>query len=163
AVEQDFPESLESVLKNRWEEFSGLFAKDMAEGSRNTAQLKLYAAARRLSEAMEENTVPDAILEIGSNLLGCEQIAILSLPRKTKEKLFIRSTGLTADRVDLLRKQAQEILEAIPEGEFYIRGNSSESPAVLRSHGISAQVPLWQNSEMKGAVLFFDLLPQRNG
>jgi hypothetical protein len=33
----------------------------------------------------------------------------------------------------------------------------------LSSLGISARIPFWLDSATKGAIVFFDLLPQRNG
>jgi hypothetical protein len=63
---------------------------------RHTIWSRLYAASERLSMAVREGDVADAVIEIGSNLLGCEEIVIVQLHAETKLMSFLASVGVSA-------------------------------------------------------------------
>ncbi|MGC2694986.1 MAG: hypothetical protein WA738_04265 [Candidatus Angelobacter sp.] len=122
---------------------------------------KLYAAANALQQAVREGMVADAIFEIGSNLLGCEQMALVRCEQHDRIA-FAGSVGFNPRQVEAIRRNAKRILEEAPEDSIYIK-NGAEDRSFLSSLGITARIPFRLDSATKGAIILFDLLPQRNG
>jgi hypothetical protein len=122
---------------------------------------KLYAAANALQQAVREGVVADAIFEIGSNLIGCEQMALLMSERQGRVA-FAASTGFHPKQVEAIRRNAKRILEEAPADSIYIQ-TGAEDQSFLSSLGITARIPFRLDSMTKGAIILFDLLPQRNG
>jgi hypothetical protein len=125
------------------------------------AMAKLYAGTKRLHQAVKEGAVAEAIAEIGSNLMGCEQMAVLATQDKGNKIILIGSVGLDRKQLSSMRSNARAIMEEAPADTIYMKSDG-EKP-VLSSLGITAVVPFWLDSTTKGAIVFFDLLPQRNG
>lgn len=123
---------------------------------------KLYAAAKALQQAVREGMVADAIFEIGSNLIGCEQMALLVTREQQDRVAFAGCAGFNPKQVEAIRWNAKRILEEAPADSIYIK-NGAEDRSFLSSLGISARIPFWLDRASKGAIVFFDLLPQRNG
>src|SRR6516225_9270263 len=75
-------------LEQHLQDLSMLYEKQCAEVSPDNvkymALAKLYAGAKRLHQAVKEGAVADAIVEIGSNLIGCEQMAVIVAGGKRK-------------------------------------------------------------------------------
>lgn len=159
----DTATSLELLLNDRWTEYLQSCAENLPGDEKYGVEMKLYAAVRRLNESVHEGTVAEAIIEIGSNLMACEQMAILVTGRQKKKDPLAQSVGLTEQVQERLRSTATELAQAIPEGEPYVKGETKTAHPLLISLGITAAVPLCQNKKLKGAILFFDFLPQRNG
>lgn len=124
---------------------------------------KLYAGAMRLHQAVKEGTVPEAIVEIGSNLMGCEQMALLLIREQWNHIAFINSVGLDLKRLEAVRMNAKGIIEEAPADHVYIQSEAKKPDVFLSSLGVTAYVPFWLDSATKGAIVFFDLLPQRDG
>jgi hypothetical protein len=127
-----------------------------------TVSARLYSAARTLHQAVREGIVENAIFEIGSNLIGCEQVALLVTSEQQDRVDFIGSAELDPNQLDTLRRNAKRIIEEAPADAIFIK-TGIEDGAFLSSLGISARIPFWLDSATKGAIVFFDLLPQRNG
>jgi hypothetical protein len=123
---------------------------------------KLYAAAKALQQAVRENMVADAIFEIGSNLMGCEQIALLVTCEQQDRVAFVGSDGFNPEQLEAIRRNAKRIIEEAPGDSIYIR-TGAEDRSFLSSLGITARITFQLNSATKGAIVLFDLLPQRNG
>lgn len=123
---------------------------------------KLYAGAKRLCQAVEDGAVVDAIVEIGSNLIGCEQMALLALPERRNSVVLISSVGLDLKQLEAMRKNAKGIIGQAPVDDIYIESEAEKPNRFLSSLGVTACVPFWLDSTTKGAIFFFDLLPQRN-
>lgn len=124
---------------------------------------KLYAAANALQQAVREGMVADAIFEIGSNLIGCEQMALLVTCKQQDSIAFSSSTGFNPQQLEAIRRNAKRILEEVPADSIYIKSGAAEDRSFLWSLGISACIPFWLDGATKGAIVFFSLLPQRNG
>ena len=123
---------------------------------------KLYAAANALQQAVREGVVADAIFEIGSNLIGCEQMALLITCKQQDRVALVRSVGFNPKQVEAIQWNAKRILEEAPADAIYIKAEA-EDRSFLSSLGITARIPLQLDSATKGAIILFDLLPQRNG
>lgn len=159
----DSATSLELLLDERWTEYLQSCSENLPGNERYAVEMKLYAAVRRLSEAIREHTVAEAIIEIGSNLMACEQMAILVIGPGRKKDPLLQSVGLSQPVQEKLRSNATGVVRAIREGEPYVKEDAETPHPLLFSLGITAAVPLWQNKKLKGAIVFFDFLPQRNG
>jgi hypothetical protein len=129
---------------------------------KQTVWARLYSAANTLHRAVREGIVENAIFEIGSNLIGCEQIALLVMPKKQDRVDFIGSAEFDPARVDTLRLNAKRIIQEAPTDSIFIE-TADKDRSFLSSLGISARIPFWLDSATKGAIVFFDLLPQRKG
>lgn len=127
------------------------------------ALAKLYAGAKRLHQAVKEGAVADAIVEIGSNLMGCEQMALLIMREQWDHITFINSVGLDLKRIEAMRMNAKGIIEEAPADDIYIKSEAKKPDLFLSSLGVTAYVPFWLDRSTKGAIVFFDLLPQRDG
>jgi hypothetical protein len=123
---------------------------------------KLYAAAKVLQQAVKENMVADAIFEIGSNLMACEQMALLVTCEQQDRVAFVGTDGFTPEQLKAIRRSAKRIIEEVPANSIYIR-TGAEDQSFLASLGITAHIPVRLDSARKGAIVLFDLLPQRNG
>lgn len=125
---------------------------------------KLYTVSEIMLSAMRQGRVPSALEEICSNLLGCEQLAIIDIKSATGRVQFLTSQQLSpamrtavAEQGHFLESQIQRgILQVIPD-------KSDEESGKLSDLRITALVPLWLDQESSGCLLLFTLLPQRSG
>jgi hypothetical protein len=129
---------------------------------KQTVLARLYSAANALHQAVREGIVENAIFEIGSNLIGCEQVALLVMSKQQDRVDFIGSAEFNPKQLDTLRQNAKRIIEEAPADSIFIE-TAGKDRSFLSSLGISARIPFWLDSATKGAIVFFDLLPQRNG
>ena len=150
-------------MDDRWFDYLQSCSENHPGNEKHAVEMKLNAAMRRLSEALVEHTVADAIIEIGSNLMACEQMAILVIEPEKKKDPVLQSVGLTEQVLESLRSNATGIVTAVREGELYVKEHTDKPHPLLFSLGATAAVPLWQNKKPKGAIVFFGFLPQRNG
>src|SRR5215467_6378785 len=123
---------------------------------------RLYSAANTLHQAVRNGIVENAIFEISSNLIGCEQVALLVMSKQRGRVDFIGSVEFNPTRLDTLRRNAKRIIEEAPADSILIE-TADKDRSFLSSLGISARIPFWLDGVTKGAIVFFDLLPQRNG
>ncbi len=127
------------------------------------AMAKLYAGTKRLHQSIKEGAVAEAIAEIGSNLMGCEQMALMVTQGKGNKVTLIGSVGLNQMQLSSMQINAGAIMEEAPADTIYMKSDEEKPDSLLSSLGITAFVPFWLDSTTKGAIVFFDLLPQRNG
>src|SRR5258708_11254366 len=74
--------SLAELLDGRSREYLQHCLKTTPAAERHTIWSRLFAVTQRLKQAVQDggkSSVSDAIIEIGSNLLACEEIAGLGL------------------------------------------------------------------------------------
>jgi len=154
-------------LEQHLQDLSAQYLQRCAEMSlrdgKHAMMAKLYAGAKRLHQAVKEGAVADAIVEIGANLIGCEQMALIVARGKRNKVAFIGSAGLNRRQLDSMRMNARAIIEEACTGTIYMPSDGEEPDPFLSSLGITAFVPFWLDYTTKGAIVFFDLLPQRNG
>lgn len=129
---------------------------------KQTVLARLYSAANTLHQAVMNGIVENAIFEISSNLIGCEQVALLVMSRQRGRVDFISSVEFNPTRLETLRRNAKRIIEEAPADSIVIE-TAGKDQSFLSSLGISARIPFWLDGVTKGAIVFFDLLPQRNG
>src|SRR5207248_845772 len=81
---------------------------------KQTVLARLYSAANTLHQAVREGIVENAIFEIGSNLIGCEQVALLAMSKQHDRVDFIGSAEFNPTQLDTLRRNAKRIIEETP-------------------------------------------------
>jgi hypothetical protein len=123
---------------------------------------RLYSATNTLQQAVRNGIVENAIFEISSNLIGCEQVALLVMAMQGGRVDFIGSVEFSPARLETLRRNAKRIIEEAPPDSILIE-TAGRDQSFLSSLGISARTPFGLDGLTKGAIVFFDLLPQRNG
>ncbi|MGA8870304.1 MAG: hypothetical protein WB460_04150 [Candidatus Acidiferrales bacterium] len=160
--------TLVQQLEARTREYLNYCAKTIPSEERHTIWSRLYAAAHRLRNAVVTGggnyaAVADAVLEIGSNLLGCEEIAVLRLDSNSKFVYMVSSVGITPAHRRALKTHTEEISAEINRGQVRIVDKRVPGDEFLASIGITALVPLSQGHTLEGAIVFFSLLPQRTG
>lgn len=126
----------------------------------HSAWLKLYAASERLRIAVRERDVLQALLEIGSNLMACEEMAVIAV-QKDGHMSVLASSGFTEHRAEVLIAKAEQIAAEIGRGQIIIVNGCGK--AVWSELGVTAFVPVCHKSEPRGALIFYKLLPQRTG
>ncbi len=125
---------------------------------------KLYTANQTMLSAMGQARAISALVEICSNLLGCEELAIVEVDHATGKVQFLVSEGLASHQGDTIAQAARQLESRIDPGSPHIP--SDEDGKVdfgLGKLGISAVIPLWKDAESSGALVLLQLLPQRSG
>jgi hypothetical protein len=154
-------------LEQHLQDLSRQYLRQCAETSprdeKHATMAKLYAGTKRLYQAVLEGAVAEAIVEIGSNLMGCERMALMIGRGNGEDIAFIGSVGLDPKQLTAVRMKARAILEEASTDIIYMTSDGEKPDPFLSSLGITAFVPFWLDHTTKGAIVFFDLLPQRNG
>lgn len=125
---------------------------------------KLFTVSQIMLSAIREDNVLSALEEICSNLLGCEQLAIVEISHDTGLVHFRKTQQLSSEMRIALTDQGRFLESQIQQGEIQYRSDENDdNPARLSQLWINALVPLWLDRESSGALLLFELLPQRSG
>ena len=157
------PASLERDLRNLSLQYLQRCSELPLTHQEQMTLAKLYAGAKRLHQAVREGAVAEAIVEISSNLIGCEQMALVLMGERWDNLTFIGSVGLNLKQLEAMRMNAKGIIEEAPADAIYIKSEAEKPDLFLSSLGVTAYVPFFLDSTTKGAIVFFNLLPQRNG
>ncbi len=124
---------------------------------------KLYAASKILLAAMRDGRVIAVLLEISSNLLGCEHLAIVEIEVESGRIQLLGEEGLSPKDREALLKNGGLLEPLIAPGGPWIPSDRAERYSPLVPHGISALVPLWKDERSSAVIVLFGLLPQSNG
>ena len=122
---------------------------------------KLYAASRVLLAANEEKRVVPALVEICSNLLACEELAIVEVKGRTREIQFLGEENLLPDQRTILMGNAETIEKWITPGNPFFPRHARGEARVHFPLSVSAVVPLWRDEHSSAAIVLLRLLPQR--
>jgi hypothetical protein len=140
------------------------FLKQSLESTPNSgAWVKLYAASQTLLSAMQQDRVAAALVEISSNLLGCEEVAIVEIEGDPRTVQFLGEEGLSPENRQGLIQSGRFLGPMITPGECWIPWDQERSYSPFIPRRINALIPLWNDERSSGAMLLFELLPQRNG
>jgi len=95
--------------------------------------------------------------------MACEEVAILQVTANQKELSVLDSVGLSERQRRALESHAAQIAAEIDKERVFMAGEKGLDDTLFASLGIQAFVPLRQNRKAQGAIVLFNLLPQRNG
>ena len=124
--------------------------------------MRLYAASERLKLALHDGDAAQAILEIGSNLMGCEEMGILGMDQ-TSSLSFLARSGIGTEHEQALAVHVRELVAVIEADEILLAQEEESGSAFCSELGITAFVPVWHDRKPRGAIVFYRLLAQRNG
>jgi hypothetical protein len=127
----------------------------------NPMWVRLYSATDRLKQAVRKNNVSQTILEIGSDLMGCSDMAILELHGDSTLSLLAGS-GMTAGREQALAANAGALVSAIETRQISIANTHTPHDQLWSELGTTAFVPVWHQGRPRGGIIFYRMLPQRN-
>lgn len=127
----------------------------------NPMWVRLYSATERLRQAVRENNVARTILEIGSDLIGCDDMAIVKLHRDSSLSLLAAS-GMTAGRQQALAANAVAIASAIATRQISIANAHTAYNQLWSELGATAFVPVWHEGRPRGGIIFYRMIPQGN-
>jgi hypothetical protein len=126
----------------------------------NPMWVRLYSATERLRQAVREHTVCQTILAIGSDLMGCADMAILELHEDSTLSLLAGS-GMTAGRKQALAAKAEALVSAIEMRQISIANTHTPYDQLWSELGTTAFVPVWHLGRPRGGIIFYRMLPQR--
>lgn len=125
---------------------------------------KLQTVSQIMLAAMREGRVPSALEEICSNLLACEQFAIVEIARATGRVQFRKAHCVPSEMSAAIAERGKLLESQIGLSTPRITTDKSDkSPEELSRMGISVLVPLWSDETSSAAMLLFQLLPQHSG
>jgi len=122
---------------------------------------RLEAAQQRLRESSGQTDTLEALREIVTGLLGCEQIGLFTVDHG-KSRLFW-SFGIDAQHHETLESFPGFVLEHVMQGEFQLveaagrqRGNDS-------SRSLQVFLPIRMDGRTLAVLVMVKLLPQKIG
>lgn len=122
---------------------------------------KLYAASQVLLAATQEKRVVPALVEICSNLLACEELAIVEVKRHTRDIQFLGEENLFSDQRTILTGNPETVEKWITPGNPFFPRHVRTEASVQLPLSVSAVIPLWRNEHSSAAIVLLRLLPQR--
>ena len=130
-------------------------------GAQEVIDLRPDAARKRLRECRTPAEACEAIREIVSNLLGCEEMAVYRFGSKDPQISLVWSFG-----IDPRAYATKELFNApglarVIAGEIYVDAESIRAEAVSRRKVVSAAVPIQYRGKTAAALTLFRLLPQK--
>lgn len=138
--------------------------RDFAElEQRHNDLASLYVAADQLHGTFDEKAVVTAIEEIVINLIGCEQFGVFDLDPASGQMRLIRSFGLPRHIKETLDASQGILGRAVATGEVILTSPANAASLLAHERGLTACVPLMVSSRVSGAILLFELLPQKSG
>ncbi len=129
---------------------------------RNNDLANLYVATYRLHGTVDELEVMTAIEEIVINLIGCEQFGLFDLDGVAGKLRLVRSMSLPEQVGESLDGTGGLVGRALETGVVML-GSATEPSPLPNERGLTACVPIKVGSQVFGALLLFDLLPQKRG
>lgn len=125
----------------------------------NAKLAALFVSSARLQESMDRKGVIDAILEIVANLIGSEEVAVLTAASDGSLRLA-GGTGIDRAVFEHMPPGRGIIGQVVATGQKFVRGETA--PRMAPNEGaLSACVPLSIDDKVIGAVAIFRLLPQK--
>ena len=118
------------------------------------------AARKRLRECSDHQQACEAIREIVSNLMGCEEMALLRLDCGSGSASMIWSFGLDREAFRLSQELRNAAMPALIAGEAYVYASNDNGKAAKAE--ISALIPIQFRGITAGVLVLFKLLPQKS-
>jgi chemotaxis protein CheD len=124
---------------------------------------RVAVALRRLESCARPSEVMEAVSEILSQLVGCEEFAVLGLNAAGTGFSSASAMGLDRDRLQALLS-TRGVLAQVARGEgTYVAGRTPGASPSEPEEGLTACVPLLAGERIGGVLALFRLLPQKRG
>lgn len=126
-----------------------------------SACAKLYTASSVLLAATQNKQVVPALVEICSNLLACEELAVVEVKRHTRSVCVLAEENLSPDQRRILTENPDVLDKWITPGKPAFSEHQDVQASAHLPLTISAVVPLWRDQNSSAAIVLLRLLPQR--
>ncbi len=134
----------------------------MSIGSRTPpVRARTSAALHRLQACTRQLEALGAVGEILSQLLGCEEYALLAREPAAEGFSLIAAVGVHLEQVQPLLAPGAMSEHVAREGVAYLVGRSSPRGASAHEAGLTACVPIMSGERVSGVLVLFRLLPQK--
>jgi hypothetical protein len=114
-----------------------------------------------LLAATQGKRVVPALIEICSNLLACEELAIVEVKRDTRSVDVLGEENLSSGQRTILTGNPNAIEKWIAPGSPAYPGPLNAGAGGHSPLSVSAVVPLWRDENSSAAIILLGLLPQR--
>jgi len=122
---------------------------------------RLQAARRRLRESVNRADTLEAIREIVTNLLGCEEIGLFTVEQGNSGLLW--SFGIDPQQHRTLDTFEESALHRVLQGEFHVAQVAHEGVSNHTHSPIRVFVPILLNGRTVAVLVMVKLLPQKLG
>jgi hypothetical protein len=135
--------------------------KMTARGVSRREDPRLEAAQRRLRESVGQSDTLEAIREIVTNLLGCEEIGLFTVEEGNSGLFW--SFGIDPQRHGTLDTFEESALHRVLQGEFHVAQTAHEGHGNHGNPPLRAFVPICLNGRTVAVLVMLKLLPQKLG
>lgn len=132
----------------------------MARAS-GTSDPRLQAAQRRLRESVGQADTLEAIREIVTNLLGCEEIGLFTVERGNSWLLW--SFGIDPRKHRTLDTFDEAALHRVLQGELHVARVAYEGQSDHVNPPLRVFIPIRRNGCTVAVLVMLRLLPQKLG
>lgn len=132
-------------------------------GTQGVIDLRPDAARKRLRECKSQPEACEAIREIISNLLGCEEMAVYRFGGKRAELSLVWSFGIELKACRVRELFSERMLAQVVAGELYVDEELIRTTVKGGGAQVSAAVPIQFRGKTAAALTLFGLLPQKTG
>jgi hypothetical protein len=122
---------------------------------------RLEAAQKRLRESVGQADALDAIREIVTNLLGCEEIGLFDVEQGKSGLLW--SFGIDPQQHGTLDTFDTSALQCVLRGEYHIAQVAHEGQNHRAEPALRVFVPICLNGNTVAVLVMLKLLPQKLG
>lgn len=119
------------------------------------------AAALQHLRASREGGALGAVGEIVSQVLGCEEHALLAVEAPGVRLRPVAAMGLSPERLEALQVPQGIVGLVALHGVPYVAGRTSSIGATSHEAGLTACIPLRTGKEVRGVLALFRMLPQK--
>jgi hypothetical protein len=123
----------------------------------------IEAARERLRESLDAAETLEAIREIASNLLGCENMVLLCIDRKTGAFYPFWSFGIDAAKRSMMEALEEPASYCAALGSTYIARDLEDQSASRQHPRVTVFVPIRYQGEIKAVLALLQFLPQKLG
>jgi GAF domain len=125
---------------------------------------RLEAAQKRLLESMDQADAIEAIREIVTNLLGCEEIGLFTVGHGNERNSgLLWSFGIDPQQHKTLDAFEPSALHRVREGELHIAKATPDGHGNHETRPLRAFVPICLDGRTVAVLVMFKLLPQKLG
>lgn len=120
---------------------------------------RLEAAQKRLRESVNRADTLEAIREIVTNLLGCEEIGLFTVEAGNSGLLW--SFGIDPERHGSLASFEESALHRVLQGEFHIAQMEHDDRVNYANPPLRVFVPILWKGRTAAVLVMVKLLPQK--
>ena len=122
---------------------------------------RLEAAQKRLRESASQADALEAVREIVTNLLGCEEIGLFTVDQSNS--LLFWSFGIDPERHKTLDIFGEPAIHRVLRGEFQIVRAAKEGDSSFTTQPLRVFVPIRVDGRTVAVLVMLKLLPQKLG